>query len=64
MAEFNMHDIWQTVPDSYTITIKQNVQFQGGICSKKFKLDQLKNGRLVAIIYPNMCFIWKTVPDS
>ena len=32
------------------VTITQNVQFQVGICSEKFQLDQNKNGRLSAII--------------
>ena len=49
-----MPDIWQNVPDSLTITIKQNVRFQVGICSEKFQLDQIKNGRLSAIINFNM----------
>ena len=45
---FNIADIWQAVPDSWTLTIKQNVWFQRGICPEKFQLDQ--NGRLAAII--------------
>ena len=36
-----MPDIWQTVPDSQTIIIKQNVRFQVGKCSEKFQLDQI-----------------------
>ena len=27
----NFAECWQTVPDSYAITIKQNVRFQGAI---------------------------------
>ena len=49
-----MPDILQTVPYSYTITTKQNVRFQVGICSENFQLDQIKNGRLSAIINFNM----------
>ena len=45
-----MPDIWQTMPDSYTITIKQNVRFQVGIYSENIKLYQIHNGRLSAII--------------
>ena len=60
----HMRNIWKTRPDSWTITIKQNVQFQVGICSVKFQLDQIKNGRLSAIINFNMPDIWQTVPYS
>ena len=45
-----MSDIWQTVPDSYTITMKQNLRFEGGICPEKYQLDQIQNGQLTAII--------------
>ena len=44
-----MHDIWQTVPDSKTITIEQNVGFQRGIYPEKCQLDKIQNDRLVAI---------------
>ena len=37
-----MLDICQTVPDSLTITIKQNVRFQVGIYPEKVQLDQIK----------------------
>ena len=50
--------------DSYTMTIKQNVWFQEGICLENCQLDQIQNGRLSAIIDYNMHNIWKTVPDS
>ena len=43
-----MRNIWKTRPDSYTITIKQNVQFQVGIYHDKFQLDQIQNGRPAA----------------
>ena len=53
--KFNMCNTWKTMPNSWTITIKQNVQFFG----KDVPLDQIKNGRLAA-----MRNIWKTMPDS
>ena len=36
--------IWHTMPDSSTITIEQNVQFQGGICPENVQPDQIQNG--------------------
>ena len=42
----SMANIRQTVPDSYNIPIKENVQFQGEIDPDKFKLDRMQNGRL------------------
>ena len=46
-----MSDIWQSVPDSLTITIKQNVWYQGGICPEICQLNQIfDNGRLATII--------------
>ena len=59
-----MHNIWKTRPDSWTITIKQNVQFQVEICSKKFELDQIKNSLLSAIITFDMPDTGQIVPDS
>ena len=44
-----MPDIWQDVADSKTITIKQNVQFHVRICSGNVQLEQIQNGRLLAI---------------
>ena len=49
-----MPDIWQVVPDSYTITTEQNVRFQVGICfenlnSIKFKMTNLRP--LLTLIY-------------
>ena len=64
IINFNLPDIWQTVPDSWTINIKQNVRFQVGICSEKFQLDQIKNSWLSAIINYNMPDNWQTVPYS
>ena len=64
VINFNMPDIWQTVPYSWTITTKQNVRFQVGICSENFQLDQIQNGRLSAVINFNMPDIWQTVPYS
>ena len=39
---FNMRDIWKTVPDSWTITNKQNVQFHVEIYHKKLNLFKFK----------------------
>ena len=58
---FNMPDLWQTVPDSLTIIIKQNMRFQVGMCPVKFHLDQIQNGRLSIMIKFNIPDIWKTV---
>ena len=46
-----LRDIMKTAQDSYTITIKQIVSFQERMHFEKFKLDQVKNGRLLAIIH-------------
>ena len=32
IIDFSMHNIGNTEPDSWTISMKQNVWFQGGIC--------------------------------
>ena len=46
---FSMRNIWKTGPDSQTITIEQNVQFQVGIYwYEKFQHDKIKNGRPAA----------------
>ena len=62
---FNMPDIWQTVADSWSITINQNVHFEVGICPEKFNLIKFKMADyrplLTLIIMPD---IWQTVPDS
>ena len=42
---FNMRNIWKTGPDSYTITMKQIVQFQVGIYHEKIQLETIQNGR-------------------
>ena len=41
----------KTAQDSFTITIKQIVKFQEKMHLKKIQLDQIKNGRLSAIIH-------------
>ena len=41
----------KTAQDSYTITIKQIVRFQERMHFEKFPLDQVQNGRLLAIIH-------------
>ena len=53
----------KTVPDSWTITIKQNVRVQEviGLCPEKCQLDKIQNDRLVAIIDFIICNgIWTT----
>ena len=49
IINFPMPDIGQDVPDSKTITIKQNVRFHVRICSGNLQLEQIQNGRLLAI---------------
>ena len=41
----------KTAQDSYTITIKQIVRFQERMHPEKFQVDEIKNGRLSAIIH-------------
>ena len=43
-----------TVVDGQTITIKQNVRFQERMHLEKFRLDQIQNGLLSAIIHFHM----------
>ena len=68
ITNFNMRDIWRTVPDSWTITVKQNVRFQVEICSENFQLEQIKNDRLpafltlICLIFDKLCLI-ATVTD-
>ena len=38
----NMRNIWKTGPDSWTITIEQNVQFQVGIYPENYNMIKLK----------------------
>ena len=45
-----MPDTVQVMPDSQTITTKQNVRFQARKRPEKFKLDHIQNGRLSAIM--------------
>ena len=46
-----LRNIMKTAQDSYTITIKQIVRFQERMHFEKNQLDQVKNGRLLAIIH-------------
>ena len=46
-----LRNIMKTAQDSYTITIKQIVMFQERMHFDKFKLYQIQNGRLSAIIH-------------
>ena len=55
---FQIADIWYTVLDSWTITIKQNVRFQERMHLEKKKFDQIQNGRLSAIIHFHIAVIW------
>ena len=41
----------KTAQDGYTITIKQILRFQERMHLEKFQLDQVQNGRLLAIIH-------------
>ena len=40
------------------ITIKQNVRFQERMHLEKLRLDQIQNGRLLAIIHFHVADIW------
>ena len=46
-----LRNIMETAQDSYTITIKPIVRFQERMYFEKFQLDQVQNGRLLAIIH-------------
>ena len=57
----------KTAKDSYTIAINQIERFQERVHLEKFKLDQIQNGRLSAIIHldrPDIAYIMKTAQDS
>ena len=56
--------IWETVLDGKTITIKQNVRFQERMHVEKFRLDQIQNGRLSAIIKQNVIFRGRMHPEN
>ena len=44
-------NIMKTAQDSYSITIKQIVRFQERMHLEKFQIDEIQNGRLLAIIH-------------
>ena len=44
-------NIMKTAQDSYTITIKQIVRFQGRMHREKFQVDYIQNGRPSTIIH-------------
>ena len=46
-----LRNIMKTAQGSYTITIKQIVSFQERMHLKKFKVDKIQNGRLLADIH-------------
>ena len=56
--DFNMRKNWKTVPDSWTITIEQNLWLH-----EKFQHDHIYNGRPAVTFDFNMRNNWKTVPD-
>ena len=45
-----LQNIMKTAQDSYTITIKQIVRFQGRMHVEKIQLNQIQNGHLSANI--------------
>ena len=49
-----LRNITKTAQDSYTITIKQIVRFQGRMHLEKFHVDKIQKGRLLAIIHLDM----------
>ena len=53
-----LQNIMKTAHDSYTITIKEIVRFQERIHFEKNKLNQIQNGRLLAIIHLDRPDIW------
>ena len=38
IVDFNMRNIWKTVPDNQNITIEQNVRFLRGLYPEKYHL--------------------------
>ena len=54
----------KTAQDSLTITIKQNVMFQGRKHTEKIRLDKNQNGRPSSIIYFPIPDIWWNVLDG
>ena len=54
----NMRNNWKTVPDSWTITIEQNLWLH-----ENFQLDHIYNGRPAVTFDFNMRNNRKTVPD-
>ena len=46
-----LRNIMKTAQDSYTNTIKRIVRFQKRMHFEKIQLDQVQNGRLLAIIH-------------
>ena len=59
---FNIADIWQTAPDSWTITgtIQQNLRFQGGKMPQKAQFQDGRLANIIDIIEINMRI---TMPD-
>ena len=51
-------NIIKTAQDIYTITIKQIVRFQERMYFEKNQLEQVQNGRQLAIINFYMAVIW------
>ena len=59
-----LRKIMKTAQDSYTTTLKQIVRFQERMHFEKIQLDQIQNGRLLAIIHLDRPDIGRTVLDS
>ena len=53
-----LRNIMKIAQDSYTITIKQIVRFQGRMHFEKIQSDQVQNGRQSAIFHSHMAVIW------
>ena len=60
--DFNMRNIWKTVPDSYRpFPFLKMCSFRDGYAIQKFQLDEIQNVRHAAVIDFNMRNIWKDV---
>ena len=53
-----LRNITKTAHDSYTVAIKQIVRFQERMHFEKNQIDQVQNGRPLAIIHLDRPDIW------
>ena len=60
IIDFNMRNIWKTMSDSWTIIIKLNVRIHGRMHPVNFRLDQVQNSRLAAIVLPRIFLVCET----